>query len=364
MAKVKRELVSIPIVKIHPNKIITYNEIHWFPNRPPRPDRTDANSVLIQVETEHGIELKRVSTSFLNSTRQSQGVLSKQAKKRLKLAIDYFLLLNRPQDGKSGYSGSHYNKQITFVTLTLPSKQIHSDNEIKKQCLNQFLIEISRYDNASMYVWRAEYQENGNIHFHIMVNTFIVWTKIRNRWNRIIQKLGYVSRYREQQQEFHKEGFRLRPELLKKWPADKQKKAYERGLRLNWNDPNSTDIHKIENITNIQAYLIKYMTKVEQEKKEDESPDSEEKKDIGRIWSASMVLSNIKGATTEIDSEINSILNYLQDNFPERIYKDTYFSVIEFSIEELSRYKCKGLEDIFLRYLFKEFGYSTQLKLS
>lgn len=364
MAKVKRELVSIPMVKVHPNKIITYNEIHWFPNRPPRKDRDNQNSTLIQVATEHGIKLKRVPISFLKSSRTSNGELSKQAKKKLGLAIDYFLLLNRPQNGKSGHSGSHFNKQITFITLTLPSKQIHTDNEIKKQCLNQFLIEISKYNNVSMYVWRAEYQKNGNIHFHILANSYIVWTQIRNRWNRIIEKLGYISRYQEEQKEFHADGFKLRPELLKKWDATQQKKAYERGKRLNWRDPNSTDIHSIQNITNIQAYLVKYMTKIEQQKKEDDSPDCDKKKDIGRIWSASMILTNIKGATTEVDSELNNILNYLKENFPERIYSDTYFSVITFSIEELSQYKCRGLADMFNRYLFQQFGYSSQLTLT
>lgn len=100
MAKQKRELTLIPMVKVHPNKIITYNEIHWYPNRPPRRQNDSANQKIFPVRTEQGIELKQVSNKFLSSSRQGNGILSKQAKKRLKLAIEYFLLLNKP-DRKS-----------------------------------------------------------------------------------------------------------------------------------------------------------------------------------------------------------------------------------------------------------------------
>ena len=65
--------------------------------------------------------------------------------------------------------------KLTFITLTLPSKQIHSDNEIKSKCLNQFLIELKKNHSVSRYIWKAEKQENNNIHFHIIADKFIKW---------------------------------------------------------------------------------------------------------------------------------------------------------------------------------------------
>lgn len=363
MAKIKRELTLIPIVKVHPSKIIVYNEINWHPSPPPRKNVNNARSALVQVEKDGKIVLKRISMSFLNSTRQANGYLSKQATKRLKLAIEYFLLLNKPQNGKSGNSGQHYDKKITFITLTLPSQQIHSDNEIKKECLNQFLIEMSRYHKVSQYVWRAEYQKNGNIHFHILANRYIIWQDVRNRWNRIINKLGYVDRYREDQIKFHKDGFKLRPELLKAWSADKQKKAYERGLRLNWNDPNSTDIHSIYGITNIKAYLTKYLTKQEKTPEENLTANLEEKKEIGRGWAASSVLANIKGASTMIDGKIEEHLKNIEEHFPESIFRDQYFTVISIDFHMLHTLKCHELESLFSSYLLTQFGHSCQLEL-
>ena len=359
----KRELIVIPKVKVLPNKIITYNEIHWSPTAPPRKQSNFQSSVLIQVEKDGKIELKRVSTAFLNSSRQGNGHLSKQAQKRLKLAIEYFLLINKPNNGKTGFTGRHFNKKITFITLTLPSKQIHSDNEIKSHCLNQFLIELSKYHKVSNYVWRAEYQKNGNIHFHILTNKYIFWNDIRNRWNRIINKLGYVDRYRTELQAYHKNGFTLRTDLLKTWPADKQFQAYQKGLKTDWNNPNSIDIHSIQNIHNVSAYLIKYMSKNEQEKTQENFNSQTEKPNIGRTWGASVVLSNIKGATTEIDTQISENLETLRNHFNSQIFKSDYFTVIDISIDMVNSVNCKSLTDLFYRYLFDSFKYSQELTL-
>src|SRR3972149_9919788 len=142
-------------------------------------------------------------------------------------------------------SRPHYQKRITFITLTLPSNQIHTDNVIKSKCLNQLLIEMSRYHKVEQYIWRAEKQKNGNIHFHILADRYIFWSDIRNRWNRIVNKLGYVDRYKDEQKKFHKDGFQVRQELTGKWTVESSKKAFIKGKRLNWNDPNSTDIHSI-----------------------------------------------------------------------------------------------------------------------
>jgi hypothetical protein len=363
MAKVQRSLNFIPIVKVHPSKIITYNEKIWSPTPPPRNNYSSQGNQMVSIEINGKYELREVSQAFLKSTRQGNGYLSTQAKKRLKLAIEYFLHLNKPTNGKSGHSGQHFDKKITFITLTLPSQQIHTDNEIKKECLNQFLIELSRYHKVNQYVWRAEYQKNGNIHFHILANRYVIWTDVRNRWNRIVNKLGYVDRYREEQKEYHKNGFRVREDLLSKWPADKQKKAYERGIKLNWNDPNSTDIHSIYGITNIKAYLTKYLTKQEKVEEVKEGVEKLQKKEIGRSWAASVVLSNIKGASSVIDSEIEHHLNHIKHYFPDKVFATEHFTIIDIDINLIHAMKCISLEALFNAYIVKNFNESVQLKL-
>jgi len=356
----KRELTIIPKIKIHPSKIILYNEIHWSPSKPTKKNNNYQQTTLISKMVDGKMVLIRVNTKFLNSKRTSEGELSKQAKKKLKLSIEYFLMINKPNNGKTGNTGRHFENRIAFITLTLPSKQIHPDNEIKEKCLNQFLIELAKYHKVQNYIWRAEYQKNGNIHFHILVNRFIPWNDIRNRWNRIINKLGYVDRYRKELQEYHKEGFRLREDLLTTWPRIKQWNAYIQGLKTDWHNPNSIDIHGIKNITNIQNYLTKYMTKSEQENKEDPMTNSNDKRQTGRIWAASTVFANIKGASTEIDSEIEENLRNLTANERIRTFKTEFFTIIESSIFDKENINNLRLIHIFSEYLLKTFGFSHQ----
>lgn len=389
----KYDKIIIPTIKVHPSKIITYNHTFYTGATPTRKQACTTGTSLIIVEKNGKSVFQEVSNKFLYSSRSSEGELSKTAKKKLTLAIEYFLTINKPNNSKSGFTGRHFNNKIAFITLTLPSQQVHSDNEIKEKCLNQFLIEIARYHKVTNYVWRAEYQKNGNIHFHIVVNRYIWWNDVRNRWNRIINKLGYVDTYRKNLKEYHAHGFQVRTDLLKKWPVKAQIKAYKAGLKTDFHNPNSIDIHKINNITNIKNYITKYMSKTSEHSEEHlknikehseehlkniEEHSEEHLKNIeehseehlkkilkqprksGRIWGASIVLSNIKGATSEIDSVIEEHLKNFEEHFPEKIYRTEYFTIIDIDITTLERIGCHPLLQIFHRYLFSHFGISSQ----
>lgn len=360
MARPKNEITFIPKIKVHPNKIILYNEIHYSHHRPSRKNAYSQNYTMISVERDGKLVLEKVSNAFLNSSRTSNGELSKMAKKKLSTAIEYFLLLNKPQNGKSGNTGRHYENKIAFITLTLPSKQIHTDNEIKEKCLNQFLIELTKYHKITNYVWRSEYQQNGNIHFHILVNRFIPWNDVRNRWNRITNKMGYVDRYRDELQAYHKDGFKVRYDLLDKWPIEKQKQAYEKGLKSDWHNPNSIDVHGIKNILNLKNYITKYMTKLVSNPNEKEKNPLYGRKNIGRIWSSSTILSNITGATTEVDSCIERDLGTIEEHFKKAFYKTEYFTVIDISITDLESLKCLELLNLFFHFMLDKFQYSYQ----
>jgi hypothetical protein len=99
----------------------------------------------------------------------------------------------------------------TFVTLTLPSAQVHTDNTIKEKVLNPFIKWITANSSetykqgpkkgqkkgfgVSIYFWRAEPQKNTNLHFHIIADKYVPWEAIREKWNHYCENLGYVSRY-------------------------------------------------------------------------------------------------------------------------------------------------------------------------
>jgi len=217
------------------------------------------------------------------------GILSNSAQRQMQKALTLMLYANRTLNGKI----IEYNN-ITFVTLTLPSKQVHTDTEIKEFALNQFLIELNtwfrkgdeREAKANMpkkrefvYIWKAERQENGNIHFHIVMNRTINWTVIQYKWNRILNRgtvkgcenpFNYVDTYNNRMENLYKSGFVYDPETKSSY--DKQRKAYLKQMRKSpskrWKRPNSIDIHKLKEIRNIEKYLSKYISKNDGEKNE------------------------------------------------------------------------------------------------
>lgn len=84
-----------------------------------------------------------------------------------------------------------------FVTLTLPSDQVHSDAEINRKCLQPFIQRLRRDYEVENYFWRAEAQENGRLHIHMLVDRYIPKRYLQLAWNMSVEALGYLTRYYE-----------------------------------------------------------------------------------------------------------------------------------------------------------------------
>lgn len=78
-------------------------------------------------------------------------------------------------------------RRINFLTLTLPSEQKHSDNEIKRRCINRLLINLERNCDVKIWIWVAELQKNGNIHFHLLIDSYVPFV--------VISKCGNIIEY-------------------------------------------------------------------------------------------------------------------------------------------------------------------------
>ena len=87
------------------------------------------------------------------------------------------------------------HSHIAFLTLTLPSKQCHSDNEIKRICLMPFIQQLKRLHGVKEYFWSAEPQRCGNIHFHLLIDRYIDKDRACDLWNIAVDHLGYLTRY-------------------------------------------------------------------------------------------------------------------------------------------------------------------------
>lgn len=149
--------------------------------------------------------------------------------------------------------------RLTFLTVTLPAKQAHTDQKIKSVVLNNFINKLRYHKKDLKYIWRAEPQENGNIHFHFILNLYVEMKLCDKLWHDSLELLGYVTAYE------------------KKWKS---------------RFPPTNRIEYVYTAKQIVGYATKYMTKIEDRRKID-----------GRNWYASQKLNAMIKGETHISRE-------------------------------------------------------------
>lgn len=276
---------SIPYVSVRPTGVTFFN----------LPQRGGSRSAA-QEEAEKHLE-----------ENDHNGLISIKARRRITHGIDWLLYLAGEKTFDHWKFKKQYKFRVVFVTLTLSSKQVHSDQEIKSKLLNQFLIELKSRWSIEHYLWRAEPQKNGNIHFHVLCDKFIPWNELRNTWNRIQEKLGYVTRSKH--------------------------------YRAGWT-PNSTDVHSVRRVKKLGAYLAKYCTK-----------ESTVRSIGGRQWGLSRSLSRMKSAVELRDSEVVEDLSKLYRMKKESMKEYDYHTTYWVSSDELLECGCGRLLGLLEEYV-------------
>lgn len=256
------EYTSIPIAKIGPGHIVLYSQII---DRPIRSERQISNES----------NLREIAYN---------GFMSPKTKASVRKFLEPWITAVEVKKDKLKLGKYFRNSKLAFVTLTLSAKQAHSDNQIKREMLGRFITECKRKFGMKNYFWRAESQENGNIHFHILVDCYMHWEKVRNLWNSIQESSGYIDRF----EAIHSH-----------------------------RNPNSTDVHGLENLKNTVAYVVKYCCKTEGFR-----PIK------GRIWGSSDSVKNLKPFETEIDNEVSKYLRSLKEVKEKRVKKGDGYTVI------------------------------------
>lgn len=272
-------------------------------------------------------------------------VMSSQTQRKIQKAVRYLNFMTVPKKMHNIVSGKDFHFKICFATCTLSSPQSHSDNELKKHLINQLLIEVKKAYKVEKYIWRIEKQTNGNAHFHFLFDKFIPHTELRSRWNRIQNKLGYVDEYTKRMSKIKYNEYRsLYANNSKKSEKD-IKRAWQKGKASGWKNPNSTDIHSLLFITDVDRYLIKYLSK-----------DEQNKGIVGRLWSCSQSLSNLTGARDIVDTSISAELNILINSEVCRHLKGEYYEILFLDWNILEGLKCYNLMSLLREWLINQFN--------
>ena len=137
---------------------------------------------------------RKLNGKFVGNKRKD-GAMSVAAKKRFNQrftlwlsAIEGHRTLTWLKTGKKP-DLKHF---ISFWTLTLPSKQTHTDVELKA-ILQDFITNCQKtYNLLHTYIWFAEKQKNGNLHFHVIGDGYFAKKELQVLWNKYMDKHGYI----------------------------------------------------------------------------------------------------------------------------------------------------------------------------
>lgn len=282
---------------------------------------------------------------------KNDGTMSDFSRRKMRRALEWLLVLARPQKHWSKSSKRWIKHRITFITLTLPANQQHSDQIIKSRCLNPLLIELRKFHGMRHYVWRAEKQANGNIHFHIVANCFIDASVLRQRWNRICNTLGYVGRYTALMQQEIKSFGDYYNRFINQGSYSQLMRRYLYGCATAWSNPNSTDIHSVRHVHNLVAYLFKYISK------NIENPDAlteEQREQLtvkGQIWGLSESLSKLRSIIVHMSYNINEEVKNLWNNVKAYTYTDDFFQYKAIRLRQIKTNNCPELWQIVLNQI-------------
>lgn len=148
---------------------------------------------------------------------------------------------------------SSFKFKVNFITLTLPEQQKESDKDLHNNVFKMFIRAWKAKEPNLLYVYRAETQANGNLHYHLLTNSFLHHRDLRNIWNKYLYKAGYTKH----------------------------------------DNPNSTDVHSLKNAKDPAAYISKYMTKKDESRRQVEIKE----------WDCSKALKAIKPIIIELPTQ-------------------------------------------------------------
>lgn len=231
-----------------------------------------------EVNADHRGRLGRSMLFNQNAARLSKrerykGIVTPSVKKRMKKAIT-LLLQSTPYEWKQHpVTGQEFQHKISFITLTTPTHNNSYDgNWCHKNLLQPMLRVLRNRYGMKSYIWKVELQENKQVHYHLTCDVALNHTRLRTEWNNLLIKHAMLDEFRE---------------------------------KYGHSNPNSTDIHSVYKVNNLEAYLVKYITKEYQ----NESALN------CKIWDCSKNLKANDYFKVELDHGLHQYIRSLQKSF-------------------------------------------------
>lgn len=221
-------------------------------------------------------------------------------------AIGYLWLRTRKRQVQLA-DGRLINFRQGFLTLTLPGVATADHKAIKRKVLDPFFTYARNVLGLRDYVWTAELQDRGEIHFHVLVNQFLDKGRIRRAWNEACARSGIVS----------------------------MSEAIEQP---------STEIEGVKSYNGSKAYAAKYLGKA-----------LKSGAIIGRIWSGSHSVTGFGSITTnEVDDTptMEAITAELKANAHQWVTLDREVHITRLETTRITRRRYPTLHRLLARQIY------------
>jgi hypothetical protein len=216
------------------------------------------------------------STKFKNNERRRlnfkgaktyTGTVTESTAKRIKKVVDILIQISPSRLKYNPVLQCMVRHSLSFITLTIPSKsRMIKAGEGYRELLQLFIKAMQRLGYMKHYVFKYEFQQRKQGHWHITTQDLIPHYTVRTVWNNICKMRGLYD--------------------------------VPNGYGEDWEAP-STETKAVKDITNMKAYLVKYLCKNEQNEESAE----------GRVWGCSDSLKCAKAFTVIVDSDNDKIIH-------------------------------------------------------
>jgi hypothetical protein len=251
---------------------------------------------------------KRVELMKNNRKTVYNGFMSDSTARKVRRIITTWGEAIKQENNLRNLSLEKIDRQLVFITLSLSDDQKHSDLYIKRNLLNRFIIILKDMFHVKHYLWKAEKMKNGRIHFHVMVDHFCNYKQIQEEWNAIQRDHGYIDNYM---------------------------------AKFNNENPPSTHIFGVNSDSEACEYMIKYLSKKEQQKLE------EDNKVEGRIWGCSDDLRNLRVFSSPEDSKLIEMLYAHSEQGTVKKIEDEFYCLY---ITDVKKFIIQNSRRIYIDY--------------
>lgn len=282
-----RDLVFMPSFSLQPNKVVSYNSIFVRDKKNETLKGIKENLKTKAVKFSNVLESNQIKRTSHNFT------LSDNANRTLKKKISWLYYLAKSKQVKTYNGNSIFNFKIGFITLTLPSKQKTPTIQCNSDLLNVFLTEIRTRTKMENYVWRLEFQKNGNVHYHIVTDTYLDYFFVLKVWNKILKNNGYIDDFKSKMEKLSLSDYNRIYNNENKKDYSQIVKQYAKGKSEKWEQPNSVDVKSVISNKAISNYISKYFAKDSKHGTIKNDLDTDENSKNLRLWFCSRSLSKL-----------------------------------------------------------------------